>query len=202
VTVFERDATIDTRPRDWTILIHWAMPTLAKLLPDDMQIDLSQANVDPFLEHTEEVETLPAYNGTTGDVLFTLKSPGGRRISRRRLRKVLLEGLDIQWGKMVTQLAPTDSADTLQILFEDGEQHEADYVVAADGIRSQVREVLLGAEAAQPVNTGLTIAMACFKHSDQEKARYLRRLHPLATMVFLTNGVGGVGSTLVFNLYP
>lgn len=64
------------------------MTILAKLLPADSLSRLPEAICNPYLDFTPEVESLPAYNGLTGDLLFRSPTPGARRVSRQRLRRL------------------------------------------------------------------------------------------------------------------
>jgi 2-polyprenyl-6-methoxyphenol hydroxylase-like FAD-dependent oxidoreductase len=169
------------------------MPTLNKLLPEAIVNKLPAANCNPYLEFTEDVETVPAYNAITGDIIFKLPNPGGRRISRKRLRQVLVEGLDVRWGKQLEHIESASDTNIARLTFADGEVHEANYVFGADGVASKVRELLIGAAAARPLPSGFTIAMACPKYSDAEKAKYALSLHPVNTLYFHTSGVGVIG---------
>ena len=50
----------------------------------------------------------------------------------------------ITFGHCLTGLEPAGK--TIRLIFENGARHEADIVIGADGIRSKVRDILLGAE--------------------------------------------------------
>jgi flavin-dependent dehydrogenase len=174
------------------------MPILNKLVSEEVQENLPKATCNPYLEFTPEVEALPAYNGLTGDVLFKLPHPGGRRISRQGLRKVLADGLDIKWGAKLEGMEPSD--EHVRLTFAGGETFEADFVVGADGASSKVRELLLGVEAAKPKLSGLTFATGLVKYGDLGKIAFVNKLHPVAAMVFFPEGVGGCGGKLAYPL--
>ncbi|MFI6102443.1 FAD-dependent oxidoreductase [Lentzea sp. NPDC051213] len=60
--------------------------------------------------------------------------------SRITLRQVLLDGLDVQFGKRFERY---EQDDTIKLYFEDGTTAECDVLVGADGIRSRVRNQYL-----------------------------------------------------------
>jgi hypothetical protein len=74
--------------------LHWGQAYINKCIPPELQARFNEVNCDPF--YGDQDLTLPHYNGKTGEKLFA--SPGERpvRISRRKLRNFLSEGLDIQ----------------------------------------------------------------------------------------------------------
>jgi hypothetical protein len=191
VTVYEREASVDERPRDWTILIHWAMPILSKLLPDSVLTKLPDAICNPNLEFNQDIESLPCFNGVTGEILFRNPTPGARRVTRQLFRKILTEGLNIQWGKKLSQLGST--SDSVQLTFEDGDTTSVDYVLGTDGASSKVRELIVGSEAAQPKLSGFMFATGIVNYGDSEKHRKIIDAHPVAAIMMGTSSVGGIG---------
>ncbi|KAK4151017.1 hypothetical protein C8A00DRAFT_45705 [Chaetomidium leptoderma] len=165
VVVFERALHITDRLRDWTILIHWAMPLFKKLLPEHLVEKLPEALCNPGLDFNEEAESLPVYNGETGKLLFSNRVPGARRVSRHRLRALLAKDLDdagvIRWGKRLAEFSQNSGPGPVQLRFEDGSTFDADYVLGADGSSSKVRELLFnGDEAARVGLSGFMFATA------------------------------------------
>lgn len=169
------------------------MKIIEELVPDEVKAKLPDSYTNPFMEFKGgDEESMPAFNGLTGDLLFRLPHPGGRRVSRQALRRVLTTGLDIQWGRKLTGLASTDAGVTLA--FADGSTFEADFVVGADGAQSTLRQLLLGEEAAKPTLTGLTWATAIVNYNDAEKAKTVLSLHPVAAIVFCPDSVVGLST--------
>ncbi|KAI7973743.1 hypothetical protein EIK77_001806 [Talaromyces pinophilus] len=208
VTVFEGESSIDSRPRDWTILLHWALPILTELLDDDVKNDLPKAICNPYLDFNADVECLPCYNGNTGELLFKSPLPGSRRISRQRLRKVLNQGIDVKWSKKVVQIEfPSDDTGNIteyerpvQLIFDDGDTAAADFVLAADGASSKIRELLLGPEAARVELAGFMFATGVTNYRDADKVAAVVKAHPVAAITLGTESVAGCGGMSIFQV--
>ncbi|KAH6856168.1 hypothetical protein B0I37DRAFT_301586 [Chaetomium sp. MPI-CAGE-AT-0009] len=173
VAVFERAQHMADRPRDWTILIHWAMPLFQKLLPEHVAEKLPEALCNPDLNSDEEAESLPVFNGETGELLFKNKVPGARRVSRQRLRGLLARDLDeagvIRWGKQLAGFTHDEGSEAgpVRLQFEDGTTYDADYVLGADGSSSKLRQLLFdGDEAARVQLSGFMFATAIVQYGD------------------------------------
>lgn len=186
---------MDARPRDWTILLSWAIGTMSKLLPEDILKDLPNAICNPHLDFgDEEVECLPCFNGLTGDLLFKSPLPGSRRVSRQRLRRVLAQGLRIRWGKTLSGLSsPASAANPVRLTFEDGETYDAHYVLGTDGASSRLRELLLGREAARAQLSGFLFATGIVDYRDADKVEVVVKAHPVAAIMMGMEAVSGCG---------
>ncbi|KAE8553770.1 hypothetical protein TMatcc_006776 [Talaromyces marneffei ATCC 18224] len=201
VAVFDCESGIDSRPRDWTIVLHWALPTLGELLDDDVRNELPKAICNPYLDFNDDVECLPCYNGNTGELLFKSALPGSRRVSRQRLRKVLSQGIDVKWSKRLVELKflsdnnneCTDEESPVQLLFDDGAIDIADFVLAADGASSTIRELLLGPEAARVQLAGLMFATGVTHYHDADKVAAVVKAHPVAAITLGMESIAGCG---------
>ncbi|KAH8691982.1 putative monooxygenase [Talaromyces proteolyticus] len=202
VSVFDSETSIDTRLRDWTILLHWAMPTFEKLLPEEVIKALPGAICNPHLTFNDEVECLPCYNGITGDILFKSPLPGSRRVSRQRLRRVLAQGLDIKWGKTLSNISfPFDDVDQsgnparspVQLTFADGQSELADYALGTDGASSKVRQLLLCDKDAEPQLSGFMFATGITEYRDASKVEAVVKAHPVAAITLGMEAVAGCG---------
>ena len=79
--------------------LHWSLPQLESLLSPELWARLNQAQNDPFAE-AQEGDVMKVFNGLTGDVLAAIPIQGKiRRVSRRKFRAFLAEGLEIQVGQ-------------------------------------------------------------------------------------------------------
>ncbi|KAI1096992.1 FAD/NAD(P)-binding domain-containing protein [Rostrohypoxylon terebratum] len=177
--VFERDLSLSPRNgRDWGIACHWGTPLLAELLGDEKWSRVNSTLVDPHLP-IKETEHFPLYNGKTGELIFSTPVPRMHRILRSRMRALQAEGLDIRYGKKLSDLEYSADGKSVTVHFEDGTSETGRLVIGADGSQSRVRTSLLGPEkaalkrlpvAATFVNTSLPA----------EEARRLRAsVHPI-----------------------
>lgn len=77
------------------MLLHWGTEHLENILPEHLRRRIKEPRVDPFYEM---VNPLQHINAETGEVIATIKSGVITRVSRRKLRRFLTEGenLDIK----------------------------------------------------------------------------------------------------------
>ncbi len=148
VTVFERAAAISE------------IGAGVQISPNGVRL-LEKIGVMPHLEGTLfEPEAIELRIGATGQEVFYLPLKGvaekrwGARyiqIHRADLVSGLLTTLEhlksdvVQTGKTVCAYENTDNG--VRVLLEDGAHIEADLLVGADGVRSQIRTHMLGADA-------------------------------------------------------
>ncbi len=99
VRVFERDADLDTRGLGWGLTLHWSLPALRSLLPEDLIPRLPEAYVDRAAVAAGRPSAFPFFDLSTGEL--KAKTPAASeslriRVTRDRLRRVLATGLDIE----------------------------------------------------------------------------------------------------------
>lgn len=95
-SIFESEPSVSHyRPREWSMGIHWALPQLEALLPPHLKARLKETQNDPFLDSPDEDE-FRMYNGLDGTILRSLPLPKTIRVSRRKLRALASEGIDVQ----------------------------------------------------------------------------------------------------------
>jgi hypothetical protein len=80
--------------------LHWGADALTKCLPQNLLDGLNEGICcDPFYTGTD-MYYIPNYNGKTGEKIFDMPGNTPRRISRRKLRNYLSQGLDIRVSKL------------------------------------------------------------------------------------------------------
>lgn len=147
VTVLERDPGRDARPPGGTLDLHQGLGQLALdkagLLAEFRALSRPEGQAMRILD-------------TDGTVLRDWQPrPDDRanpEIDRGQLRDLLLGPLDVQWGRVVTEVVP-QSQDGVRVDFANGRQETFDLVVGADGAWSRVRPAV---SAVTPHYTGVT----------------------------------------------
>jgi 2-polyprenyl-6-methoxyphenol hydroxylase-like FAD-dependent oxidoreductase len=89
----------------------------------------------------------------------------------------------VQWGMtlidVTIDVTIDDEKDGVTAHFADGSTYSGDILVGADGPKSKVREMLVGAEKARSSPVGINYNKAIVKYGDTEKSKYIRSFHPV-----------------------
>ena len=95
-TVFERDPSVSARGRGWGLTINWSLDAFVSLLPQHLLERLPETYVNPGATEKGENGNFLFFDLRSGEARW--KTPPSKRIrvSRERLRALLLEGLDVQ----------------------------------------------------------------------------------------------------------
>ncbi len=91
-----------TKSREWGMSIHWSREHLAPILPAELLARISEVQVDPNFDSSNNANhTVPFYNGKTGEHIIAMPMVNAIRVSRRKFRKLLTEGIDIQVSRSI-----------------------------------------------------------------------------------------------------
>ncbi|KAL2060684.1 hypothetical protein VTL71DRAFT_9325 [Oculimacula yallundae] len=172
-TIFDLEAHPNLRKREWTLNLHSASSDLRKLLSPDLYSRLREAYTDPH--HVwEELEYTPWYNSQTGEVIHRVPRTDTINISRRRMRKLCGDGIEVQYGKCLVDISYGDSDNKVTAHFRNGERVTGDLLIGADGVRSIVREKLVGIEKAQASTCELDFTTTIARYDDAATALRVR----------------------------
>lgn len=83
VVVFEKNGA--PGEGDWNMGLHWSVPILKSLIPDDAVVKLQSVEVDLDVP-TKPIDTPAFLNGSTGEVIVAPEIPNFRRLRRSKLR--------------------------------------------------------------------------------------------------------------------
>ena len=106
-TVYERDAYLGERSRDWSFGIYWAQECFNQCLPQSLKNRLSTAQVDPYHEPTES-DFLPLRNAETGEEMMRVPTPFVYRLKRSKFRNLISEGVQIEVCQAQPRILHTD----------------------------------------------------------------------------------------------
>ena len=95
-TIFERDPTVSARGRGWGLTIHWSLQTFLSLLPQRIIDRLPETFVDPEASQRGENGNFLFFDLRSGEAKWKVPPNQRIRVSRERLRALLLDGLDVQ----------------------------------------------------------------------------------------------------------
>ncbi|OAK96925.1 FAD/NAD(P)-binding domain-containing protein [Phaeosphaeriaceae sp. SRC1lsM3a] len=177
-TIFESSTltTYTTRPREWGMTLHWGASHISSCLPAELAARFHEAYADPNLPDGK-VTGLPVYNGKTGELIMEMGADKPVRVSRRKMRGLCGEGVEVQYGKKFVS-AKVGGNGKVTVEFEDGEQVEGDVLIGCDGARSRVRSVLVGEEGAKLADAGVGMFNFPYKF-DAELAGRIRGMNEL-----------------------
>ncbi|KAL9614588.1 MAG: hypothetical protein Q9167_000957 [Letrouitia subvulpina] len=177
--VYERDDQHAKRKRDWNMGLHWALSDLKSLIPDDLISKLDTSCTDPH-SPIRRFDALRFLNGQTGEVISSARMEDFYRVRRSKMRALLSEGIDVKWGKAISDITYSDNGKTVTAHFLDGTEDTGCLLVGADGPHSSSRAILVGAKNAKcdPIDFAATM---CFTKLPRDKAIALRSEphHPL-----------------------
>ncbi|PTB69114.1 FAD/NAD(P)-binding domain-containing protein [Trichoderma citrinoviride] len=148
--IFERDADLETRGTGWGLTLHWSLAALQSLLPSELaQRICDESSVDRRADRRGEASRFPFFNLDSGEL--KAQTPGAVksariRVMRQRLRKLLAEGIEVEWGKTLREFHASDNG-IVSALFEDGTSCTGTLLVACDGGQSRVRRALFPDES-------------------------------------------------------
>ncbi|KAH8896705.1 FAD binding domain-containing protein [Thozetella sp. PMI_491] len=192
--IFERDSDLTTRGVGWGLTLHWSLPALRALIPDDLASRLPETYVDSGAVKRGELSTFPFYDLTTGELVASTKAAEAQRVrvTREKLRSLLATDIDIQWGKALASLET--EGDGVRVTFKDGSEYLGSLVAGCDGSYSATRRSLFP-DISQ--NFNIPIELLGFRLScTEEQVAGLRKLDPF----FLQGSASGNDTFAYFSI--
>ena len=160
--------------------LHWGAPVLETLMPPEQWHTLQSLQVDPSVP-TKDEDFLQFLNGQTGELIGRLPANKFFRLRRSQLRACLMQGLDVQFGKILEKISfplTPDASPRVTVEFRDGSKRSGCLVVGADGAKSTVRRLLLGHERSALMRLPFAATFVQSRYS-RNRALFLRQFHPL-----------------------
>ncbi|KAI9845094.1 MAG: hypothetical protein M1837_005098 [Sclerophora amabilis] len=182
-TVFEQDASLEARLRDWNFGIYWAQVPLDECLTDELSRLVQGAQVDSRISTADDV--MPIFNGASGEVMKIVPAPHNIRLQRRKFLRLISTDVDVQYGKRLANIE--SDGKTAKAIFEDGSSETGNLLIGAEGAHSKVRTFLLGPEKAALEMSPL-VASVSMARLPEETAVQFQKLHPRFCIAFHPNG--------------
>ncbi|OLN96780.1 putative FAD-dependent monooxygenase [Colletotrichum chlorophyti] len=190
--IFERDTDLTTRGVGWGLTLHWSLPALRFLLPEDLVARLPEAYVDRAAVARGEASAFPFFDLSTGELKgASPRAPESLRIrvTRERLRRLVATDVDIQvrfclgfpfsplrsWGKGFQKYE--ERQDSVVVTFENGSTVAGRALVANTPTDTNVpRPVVLDAPGNTDGSTDKYSCQICISWPD--RAGFLGKLEP------------------------
>jgi 2-polyprenyl-6-methoxyphenol hydroxylase-like FAD-dependent oxidoreductase len=197
-TLFERDSAdaYHARPRDWGSLLHWGQEYLRRCLDEELWARRAEMWVDPFYDYDRQGNTASLmWDAKSGEELVRPAAVRGTvRVSRRKVRVLLSQGLRIEYGKRLVRVE--ERGDGVTAYFEDGTNARGSMLVGCDGGKSKVREFVVGEKEARGFDSDYTM-INTWSTLPADVAKALRTKHPIISQAMHPDvQVGGLVATL------
>ncbi|ETI24576.1 hypothetical protein G647_03945 [Cladophialophora carrionii CBS 160.54] len=165
------------RHRNWGVTIAWSHPLLAKLLPEELYKRLPECQPDPGLDtKAAGFESVIIRDGQTGATIVEPPFPGVRRLNIQKTRTIWAEGLNVKFGKTVTDIELT--SDGVEAHFHDGTSESGSVLIGSDGGGSWVRRWMLG-DLASPRVLPYTFLNFPFRYTPEQAIKMDKMMHPI-----------------------
>ncbi|KZF23445.1 FAD binding domain protein [Xylona heveae TC161] len=136
--IFERDASPESRGTGWGLTIHWALQDFYELLPQQVVDRLPETYVNRAAVERGENGNFMFFDLSNGEEKCRVPPNKRIRVSREKLRKVLMDGVDVKWSKKLADI--NIGPDSVTASFDDGTSYKGSMLVGCDGSRSRVRQ--------------------------------------------------------------
>ncbi len=148
-TLYERDASFDSRSQGYGLTLQQASKAIEGLGIFSLDGGITSTK---HVVHNQEGKVIGEWGLRRWKIPFVEKTTKRRNvhIARQSLRRTMLQNLgestSIKWGHPLIGLSNNEDGSTELTFQVEGKQEivSADLVVGADGIRSKVRELILG----------------------------------------------------------
>ena len=94
--IVEQDSSSSSRSAGWGLTIHWALPTFLDLLPQEVQERLPDTYVNQEAANKGDIGNFAFYDLGSGEVRWKVPPNKRIRVSRKRLRELLMTGVDVK----------------------------------------------------------------------------------------------------------
>lgn len=139
--IFERDESPTFRSAGWGLTLNWALQSFRNLLPRDIVSRLPETYVNRKAVDAGEKGSFTFFDLSNGRAKWQVPITSERiRVSRQRLRRLMLTGVNVEWSKTLSDITKDESGVTAH--FTDGSTASGRLLVACDGAHSVVRRML------------------------------------------------------------
>jgi hypothetical protein len=178
--IYEKEEKLNYRSNEWTMAIHWSLDRLESVLPPELFARLAEISCNPSIP-IEAGGKYPIIHGETGQLLAGVPYAKGLRVPRSKMRALCAEGIEVEYGKEIIDVAFNESGNGVIATFRDGSIARGSLLLGADGPRSKIRQIIFNDDNGTRssvsrfhiFHTNMTVS-----YGDADKARYLRQVFP------------------------
>lgn len=138
--IFERDESATHRNAGWGLTIHWALQFFKNLLLEELVARLPETYVNRGAVKAGEKGSFTFFDLRSGERQWQVPAAERIRVSREKLRTLLLTGLDVEWSKSFQSVEVIDGS--VHATFSDGTSCKGSILIGCDGANSAVRQIL------------------------------------------------------------
>ena len=95
--IFERDSSATHRSAGWGLTLNWALDTFRYLIPEDILERLPETYVNKEAVDAGEKGSFTFFDLSSGEAKWNVPASERIRVSRERLRKLMLRGVEVEW---------------------------------------------------------------------------------------------------------
>jgi len=146
---------------------------LKAALPDELASCLPECYVDQAAVKFGEEGYYDVLNLTTAEPIKQKRTQKRVRLSREKLRTLLITNIEVQWSKTLTQISADD--DSVKATFSDGTSETGSMLIGCDGANSTVNRILHpeGHEDVGETGRRLLLATASYPASEVSAIRQI-----------------------------
>lgn len=138
--ILERDTSLEFREKSgWAITLHYALEAFKNLVPKQKMDPLYDSQVRPNF-HKSDSGNFKYINASTGEVVVCIPPSSRIRVRREQVRRVLLDGLEVEWDSKVESIDYHD--DLVSVTCSNGKQYTGDVLIGCDGSNSITRRLI------------------------------------------------------------
>ncbi|KAI9652381.1 MAG: hypothetical protein M1831_006859 [Alyxoria varia] len=177
-TIYEKEVKMNYRSNEWTMAIHWSLENLEKLIPSELYKKLDDISCNPAVP-IDAGGNYPIIHGESGNLLAGVPYKRGLRVPRSKMRALMAEGIEVQYGMDLTDVAFNESGDGVIATFNNEQVVPGALMLGADGPRSKVREfAMAGTDKAAVSRFPIWHMNMTVCYNDAEKAKFIRNQFP------------------------
>ncbi|CAH6720902.1 putative FAD-dependent monooxygenase Dbabp [[Candida] jaroonii] len=175
--IFDRDESVQQREQHgWAITLHWALQSFKDLLNPQLVEKIYQAQVLPNF-HEKDTGNFKYINAHTTESIVSIPPSKRLRVRREQIRRILLEGIDVDWGCKLVSIDSDDENVTVKC--GNGKEFRGSVLIGCEGSQSITRKLVCGEDLGTPYQLPIRFVGSKVRLSKDEVAEIAEKFDPL-----------------------